>query len=97
MSEDPETASEAIETFPIGYVKNDYLEAVYDEKVYQKVSKIFLKKNWQKGFIGLKTLKNFISDFTSANRKDMSSSTVAAMMKKYKEFLQAEVRTFRTG
>jgi hypothetical protein len=96
MSEDPETASEAIGMFPIGYVKNDYLEAVYDEKVYQKVSRIFLKKNWQKGFIGLKTLKNFMSYFTSANRKDMSSSTVAAMMTKYKEFLQAEVRTFRT-
>jgi hypothetical protein len=33
---------------------------MYDEEVYQKVSKIFLKKNWQKGFIGLKILKNFI-------------------------------------
>lgn len=49
MSEDPETASEAIEMFPIGYVENDYLEAVYDEEVYQKVSKIVLKKELTEG------------------------------------------------
>ena len=49
MSENPETASETIEMFPIGYVENDYLEPVYDEEVYQKVSKIVLKKELTDG------------------------------------------------
>ena len=35
--------------FPIGYVENDYLEAVYDEEIYQKVSKIVLKKELVEG------------------------------------------------
>lgn len=49
MSEDPEKAPEKMEMFPIGYVENDYLEPVYDEKVYQKVSKIVLKKELADG------------------------------------------------
>ena len=49
MSEDPEKASEKIEMFPIGYIENDYLEPVYDEEVYQKVSKIVLKKELADG------------------------------------------------
>ncbi len=49
MNEDPEKAPEKIEMFPIGYVENDYLEPVYDEKVYQDVSKIVLKKELADG------------------------------------------------
>ena len=41
--------SEAIEMFPIGYVENDYLEPVYNEEIYQKVSKIVLKKELADG------------------------------------------------
>jgi tRNA (adenine37-N6)-methyltransferase len=40
---------ERIEMFPIGYVENDYLEPVYDKKVYQKISKIVLKKELADG------------------------------------------------
>jgi len=49
MSEDPEVISEKIEMFPIGYVENDYLEPVYDEKTYQKISKIVVKKELADG------------------------------------------------
>ena len=38
-----------IEIFPIGHVENDYLEPVYDEKVYQKVSKLILKEEFAEG------------------------------------------------
>jgi tRNA (adenine37-N6)-methyltransferase len=49
MSEDPVESPEKIEMFPIGYVENDYLEPVYNEKVYQKVSKIVLNKELEDG------------------------------------------------
>lgn len=39
-----------IEMFPIGHVENDYIEPVYNEEIYQKVSKIVLKKELAKGF-----------------------------------------------
>lgn len=48
MNEIPE-ASERIEMVPVGYVENDYLEPVYDEEVYSKVSKIVLKKELTDG------------------------------------------------
>lgn len=38
-----------IEMFPIGHVENDYIEPVYNEEIYQKVSKIVLKKELAKG------------------------------------------------
>lgn len=38
-----------IEMFPIGYVENDYLEPVYDENVYRKVSKLILKEEFVEG------------------------------------------------
>jgi tRNA-Thr(GGU) m(6)t(6)A37 methyltransferase TsaA len=49
MSDYPETASEKIEMFPVGYVENDYLEPVYNEEIYRKVSKIVLKKELEEG------------------------------------------------
>lgn len=49
MSDGPETVSDRIEMFPIGYVENDYLEPVYDEEIYRKVSKIVLKKELAEG------------------------------------------------
>jgi tRNA-Thr(GGU) m(6)t(6)A37 methyltransferase TsaA len=49
MSDDPETTSDRIEMFPIGYVENDYLEPAYNEEIYQKVSKIVLKKELAEG------------------------------------------------
>jgi len=49
MSDDPETTSDRIEMFPIGYVENNYLEPAYDEEIYRKVSKIVLKKELAEG------------------------------------------------
>lgn len=49
MNDNPELASGKIEMFPIGYVENDYLEPVYNEEIYRKVSKIILKKELEGG------------------------------------------------
>jgi tRNA (adenine37-N6)-methyltransferase len=49
MSDDPETTSDRIEMFPMGYVENDYLEPAYNEEIYRKVSKIVLKKELAEG------------------------------------------------
>ncbi len=48
MNEIPE-AFETIEIVPVGHVENDYLEPVYNEEVYYKVSKIVLKKEFIDG------------------------------------------------
>ncbi|PAV14268.1 tRNA-Thr(GGU) m(6)t(6)A37 methyltransferase TsaA [Methanosarcina spelaei] len=48
MNENPEV-SERIEMVPVGYVENDYLEPVYNEEVYSKVSKIVLMKEFTDG------------------------------------------------
>ncbi len=48
MNKNPET-SEVIEMVPVGYVENDYLEPVYNEEVYNKVSKIVLKEEFIDG------------------------------------------------
>jgi tRNA-Thr(GGU) m(6)t(6)A37 methyltransferase TsaA len=48
MNESPE-APETIEMIPVGYVENDYLEPVYNEEVYNKVSKIILKEEFTDG------------------------------------------------
>lgn len=48
MNENPE-ALKTIEMIPIGYVENDYLEPVYNEEVYNKISKIVLKEEFTDG------------------------------------------------
>ena len=48
MNENSE-ASETIEMVPVGYVENDYIEPVYNEEVYKKVSKIVLKEEFTDG------------------------------------------------
>lgn len=48
MNETPE-ALEIIKMVPVGYVENDYLEPVYNEEVYNKVSKIVLKEEFADG------------------------------------------------
>jgi len=48
MNESPEV-SERIEMVPVGYVENDYLEPVYNEEVYSKVSKIVLMQEFTDG------------------------------------------------
>jgi len=48
MNENPEVP-ETIEMIPVGYVENDYIEPVYNEEVYRKVSKIVLKKEFTDG------------------------------------------------
>ncbi|MGI5990737.1 MAG: tRNA (N6-threonylcarbamoyladenosine(37)-N6)-methyltransferase TrmO [Methanosarcina sp.] len=48
MNEPPE-ALEIIKMVPVGYVENDYLEPVYNEEVYNKVSKIVLKEEFADG------------------------------------------------
>lgn len=49
MNKNPESTPRIIEMTPIGYVENDYLEPVYDEEIYQKVSKIVLKEELTEG------------------------------------------------
>lgn len=48
MNENSETLK-TIEMIPVGYVENDYLEPVYNEEVYEKVSQIVLKKEFTDG------------------------------------------------
>lgn len=48
MNKNPEV-SEKIEMVPVGYVENDYLEPVYNEEVYSKVSKIVLMQEFTDG------------------------------------------------
>jgi tRNA (adenine37-N6)-methyltransferase len=49
MNENPEEPPENIEMVPIGYVENDYLEPVYDEDRFRKISKIVLNKELAEG------------------------------------------------
>lgn len=56
MNENPEI-SEVIEMVPVGYVENDYLEPVYNEEVYNKVSKIVLKENYIDGLYRIEDFK----------------------------------------
>ena len=48
MNEKQNMKPGTIEMFPIGHVENDYIEPVYNEEIYQKVSKIVLKKELAK-------------------------------------------------
>lgn len=57
MSENTENAQEKIEFTPIGYVENDYLEPEYKEEVYQKVSKIILRKDLADGLYRVEELE----------------------------------------
>ena len=57
MSEDSEILPEKIEFTPIGYVENDYLEPKYNEEVYQKVSKIVIKKELEEGLYRIEELE----------------------------------------
>jgi len=41
--------AETIKMLPIGYVENDYIEPEYNEEIYQKISKIVLRKELAKG------------------------------------------------
>jgi tRNA-Thr(GGU) m(6)t(6)A37 methyltransferase TsaA len=57
MSEYTDEDPEKIEIFPIGYVENDYIEPVYNEEVYKKVSKIVLKRELADGLYRIKELE----------------------------------------
>lgn len=41
--------AETIKMLPIGHVENDYIELEYNEEIYQKISKIVLRKELAKG------------------------------------------------
>jgi tRNA (adenine37-N6)-methyltransferase len=57
MNNEMEEALEKIEMFPIGYVENDYLEPIYNEDVYEKVSRIVLKKELAEGLYLIEDFK----------------------------------------
>jgi tRNA (adenine37-N6)-methyltransferase len=57
MNEKPEKFSEKIEFTPIGYVENDYFEPVYNEEIYEKVSKIILKNELTDGLYRVEELE----------------------------------------
>lgn len=56
MSENSEVPPEKIEFTPIGYVENDYLEPVYNEEIYEKVSKVIVKKELEEGLYRIEEL-----------------------------------------
>ena len=51
MSKDVAKALEKIEMLPTGYVENDYLEPVCSEEIYNKISKIVLKREVHRKYI----------------------------------------------
>jgi tRNA-Thr(GGU) m(6)t(6)A37 methyltransferase TsaA len=57
MSENTEKIPKKVEFTPIGYVENDYLEPGYNEEIYQKVSKIILKKDLEDGLYRVEELE----------------------------------------
>jgi tRNA-Thr(GGU) m(6)t(6)A37 methyltransferase TsaA len=57
MSENTEPAPEKIEFTPIGYVENDYLEPGHNEEIYEKASKIILKKDLEDGLYRVEELE----------------------------------------
>lgn len=57
MNENTEEMPKKVEFTPIGYVENDYLEPGYKEDVYQKVSKIILKKDLVDGLYRIEELE----------------------------------------
>lgn len=57
MNNYPINFPEKIELIPIGYVENDYFEPVFNEEIYQKVSKIVLKTELEDGLYRINELK----------------------------------------
>jgi len=57
MSENTETIPKKVEFTPIGYVENEYLEPGYNEEIYQKVSKIILRKDLAEGLYRVEELE----------------------------------------
>ncbi len=57
MSENSEILPEKIEFTPIGYVENDYLKPEYNEEIYEKVSKIVVKKEFEEGLYRVEELE----------------------------------------
>jgi tRNA-Thr(GGU) m(6)t(6)A37 methyltransferase TsaA len=57
MSENSKGIPEKVEFTPIGYVENDYLEPEYNEEVYQKVSKIIIRKDLVDGLYRVEELE----------------------------------------
>ncbi|MHC1755868.1 MAG: tRNA (N6-threonylcarbamoyladenosine(37)-N6)-methyltransferase TrmO [Methanosarcina sp.] len=57
MNENAEKIPKKVEFTPIGYVENDYLEPGYNEEIYQKVSKIILKKDLEEGLYRVEELE----------------------------------------
>ena len=93
MSDGPETVSDRIEMFPIGYVENDYLEPVYDEEIYRKVSKIVLKKELAEGLYHIDDFRKVYVLFFSAKQEDMNLSSTAVTTGSSREFSPAEAHT----
>lgn len=73
MSDDTQIAAEKIEMHPIGYVENDYLEPVYNEEVYRKVSKIVLKKELAEGLYRIEDFEKvyILFYFSKAERYEL--------------------------
>ncbi|AKB17139.1 MULTISPECIES: tRNA (N6-threonylcarbamoyladenosine(37)-N6)-methyltransferase TrmO [unclassified Methanosarcina] len=57
MNENTEKNPNKVEFTPIGHVENDYLEPGYNEEIYQKVSKIILRKNLEEGLYRVEELE----------------------------------------
>lgn len=57
MNENTEPIPKRIEFTPIGYVENDYLEPGYNEEIYEKVSKIVIKKDLEDGLYRVEELE----------------------------------------
>ncbi|RXA21366.1 tRNA (N6-threonylcarbamoyladenosine(37)-N6)-methyltransferase TrmO [Methanosarcina sp. MSH10X1] len=57
MNKGPEEFPEKIEFNPIGYVENDYFEPVFNEEIYEKVSKIILKNELTDGLYRVEELE----------------------------------------
>ncbi len=57
MNENTENIPIKVEFTPIGYVENDYLEPGYNEEIYQKVSKIILRKDLVEGLYRVEELE----------------------------------------
>ncbi|HEY3363099.1 MAG TPA: tRNA (N6-threonylcarbamoyladenosine(37)-N6)-methyltransferase TrmO [Methanosarcina sp.] len=69
MNENPE-ALKTIEMTPIGYVENDYLEPVYNEEVYNKISKIVLKKEFTDGLYRIEDFEKLYILFYFSKSKE---------------------------
>ncbi len=57
MTENTEKIPTKVEFTPIGYVENEYLEPGYNEEIYQKVSKIILRKDLVEGLYRVEELE----------------------------------------